>query len=276
MKILPFVLFCREGVVGGCADCGSGVREARGSAEVRREHGMRVRARVVAGASMVMGVATVASVASGQTVLPVTSSWQISLDNGTTWQGGTVLTPQSQASVKVRNFVTWGDGVTRHPFSSAQFDGVVRSLEGAGLGDSVTNIVGVFGGVFQPPVLNIQGRRWAPDLIKIDSIGDTQAPGLFPFVTLGPGPAGGPLGPLSIFEYDLMLDGTAGSRLITAAWRINSQNQPTLVVGLSGNPGPYTWQVTLQDATLVVVPSPAGLAVLGVASDVLLRRRRGM
>jgi hypothetical protein len=215
-----------------------------------------------------------AGMAPAQTIVPVTSLWQLSLDNGQTWQSGTVVAPQSQTSVKVRNFVTWGDGVTLHPFGRAEFDGVVRSLEGAGLGDSVTNIRGVFSGIFQPPLINIQGRRWAPDIIKIDSIGDTQAPGNFPFVTLGAGQGSGPLGPLSIFEYDLVLDGTAGSRLITAAWRMSPQNQPNLVVGLLGNPGPYEWQVTLQEATLVVVPSPAGLAVLGVASSVLMRRRR--
>lgn len=269
MKILPF---CREHVMCGCADAGGGVRDARSGAEVRRGNVMRVRAAVGAA----LGVSMLASAALGQTVLPVTSSWQISLDNGATWQGGTVQAPQSQTSVKVRNFVTWGDGVTLHPFGSANFDGVVQSLDGAGMGDSVSNIRGVFWGIFQAPVSNIQGRRWAPDTIKIDPIGDTRAPGVFPFVSLGPGPGGGPFGPLSIFEYDLALDGTAGSRLITAAWQINSQNQPNLQVGLVGDPGPYAWQVTLQDATLVVVPSPAGLAVLGVASGVLLRRRRGL
>lgn len=220
------------------------------------------------------GVVLLAPMASGQTVVPVTSSWQISLDNGATWQGGTVLAPQGQTSVKVRNFVTWGDGVTLHPFGGAAFDGVVRSLQGAGLGDSVTNIRGIFDGIFQPAPSFIQGVRWAPDVIKIDPLADVNAPGQFPYVGLGSGFTSGALGPLSIFEYDLMLDGSTGSRQITAAWRVSSQNQPYLIVSLVGNPGPYAWQVTLQEATLVVVPSPAGLALVGVASGVLLRRRR--
>ncbi len=224
----------------------------------------------------IVAVACFACAASAQTILPVTSSWQLSLDNGQTWQGGTVFAPQSQTSVKVRNFVAWGDGVTLHPFNAALFDGVVRSQAGAGLNDSVANIRGVFNGFFTPAMPFIQGRRWTTDIIKIDG-GDTQAPGQFPFVSLSSSPFTGTIffGPASIFEYDLLLDGTAGSRHISAAWRIDAATgQPSLGVGLTTTPGPYDLQVTLQDATLVVVPSPAGLALVGVASGVLMRRRR--
>jgi hypothetical protein len=216
------------------------------------------------------------TIALAQTTVPVTASWQISLDNGATWQSGTVQAPQTQASVRVRQFVSWGTPSSADYINGAGFDGIVRSINGAGLGDTTSNFFGILDGMYIPMPAIIQGRRWAPDLIKIDR-GDALAPGLGTFVSITNNtPTGGIIygNPIRTFEYTLNLDGTLGSREFSAAWQQFPVGQPLLLVTVDGLPQPYTYSYTFNDATLVVVPSPAGLALVGVASGVLLRRRR--
>jgi hypothetical protein len=123
----------------------------------------------------------------------------------------------------------------------------------------------------------IQGRRWAPDIIKIDR-GDALAPGLGSFVGISnTGFTGGIIygNPIQTFEYTLHLDGTPGERQFSAAWLLSaSTGTPVLTARVTGLDQPYTFSPTFNDATLIVVPSPSGLALVGVASGVVLRRRR--
>ncbi len=211
--------------------------------------------------------------------LPVTSTWQISTNNGTTWNSGETQVPLNTSSVRVRMVVSWTPPVLdpNGYLVAASFDGFVRGLGGAGAGDSVSAISMLFDGAFQPAPssLNIAGRRVATDLVKIDR-GDSQPLGQGTVVVVGNSPAFGTVTfgtPITVFDYRLNLDGSAGSREVGLVYA--AVQSP---IGVATLPPPgftsISTQAFTQAATLVVVPSPTGLALVGVASGVLLRRRR--
>ena len=237
---------------------------------------MRVRAAV----GGVLGVAMLASAALGQTfTLPVTSTWQISTNNGTTWNSGETQVPLNTSSVRVRMVVSWTPPVPDPDgyLAYASFDGYVRGLNGAGNADSVAAINLLFAGVYQPAptALSLAGRRVASDLLKIDR-GDALPLGQGTVVSVGNSASLGNAiygTPITVFDYRLNLDGSAGSRelgLVYAAVQFPTMVSTSLPAGFTT----IVTQATTQPATLVVVPSPGGLAVLGVASGVLQRRRR--
>ncbi len=237
---------------------------------------MRVRALIAA----TTAVALLASVAQGQTfTLPVTSTWQISTNNGATWNSGETQVPLSTSNVRVRMVVSWTPPMAdpNGYLVAASFDGFVRGVGGAGAGDSVSAISMLYDGAFQPApsALNIAGRRVATDLVKIDR-GDSQPLGLGTVVVVGNSPAFGTVTfgtPITVFDYRLNLDGSAGSREVGLVY---AAVQSPIGVATFPPPG-FTsigTQALTQSTTLVVVPSPAGLALVSVAGGVLLRRRR--
>lgn len=237
---------------------------------------MRVRAAVGA----VLGGAMIASAASGQTfTLPVTSTWQISTNNGATWNSGETQVPLNTSSVRVRMVVSWTPPVPDPDgyLAGAAFDGYVRGLQGAGALDTVSDISLLSLGLYQPapPSLNLAGRRITPDLIKIDR-GDALPLGQGTVVSVGNAPAFGSAiygTPITVFDYRLNLDGSVGSRevgLVYSAAQFPVRVLTTLPQGFTT----ITADASTQPVTLTVVPSPAGLALVGVASGLLLRRRR--
>jgi hypothetical protein len=237
---------------------------------------MRVRALIAA----TTAVALLAGVAQGQTFnLPVTSTWQISTNNGATWNSGETQVPLSTSSVRVRMVVSWTPPVVdpNAYLIGTTFDGYVRGLNGAGTADTVSAISLLSLGIYQsaPAGLDIAGRRVGADLIKIDR-GDALPLGQGTVISVGNAPAFGSVvfgTPVTVFDYLLNLDGSAGSREVGLVYA--AVPSPVRVSTLL--PGGFTTistQALTQPATLVVVPSPAGLAVLGVASSVLMRRRR--
>ncbi len=234
-----------------------------------------MRARAVSAA--VMGGAVLASAARGQVfTLPVTSTWQISTNNGASWNSGETQVPLSTSSVRVRMVVSWTppvvDPLTR--LVAVTFDGYVRGLNGAGAADSVTSLAMLQNGAVQAAPSTIVAARVATDLIKIDR-GDSLPLGEGGLVQVVNSPLTGALygTPVTGFEYRLQLDGSSGARELGLVHGIIAA---PVGVATALPPGftSLSFQALTERATLVVVPSPAGLAVLGVASGVLLRRRR--
>ncbi len=237
---------------------------------------MRVRAVLTA----VTAAGLLTGAAQGQTfTLPVTSTWQISTNNGATWNSGETQVPLNTSSVRVRMVVSWTPPVLdpNAYLIGTTFDGYVRGLSGAGTADTVSSISLLSLGVYQPAPasLDIAGRRVSADLIKIDR-GDALPLGQGTVISVGNAPVFGSvvLGtPVTVFDYALNLDGSAGSRevgLVYAAVPSPVRVSTLLPTGFTS----ISTQASTQPATLVVVPTPASLALVGVASGMLLLRRR--
>jgi hypothetical protein len=173
---------------------------------------MNVR-RLAAG----VGILLVAGAARAQTG-HATWTWQVSADAGMTWREGRVEVFTTQPSVLVRCWIDWEDDqLSAYAFAAAQFDAVVDHAGAADFVRALTRPYPMDHGSNQTLVVT----RYA-DLIKIDDSRDTLGPGV--------GTRGIHSGqlvevhsegnfttarPLSIFEYELVLDGTPGSRVIS-------------------------------------------------------------
>lgn len=210
-------------------------------------------------------------------VVPVTSTWQISTNNGATWSSGQTVVPQSTSSVRVRMEVSWTPPVPDPQtfLGAALFDGYVRGTNGAGPADTVTNIFMLDNGFFAPARAAIQGRRVASDLLKIDP-GDNAALGLGLLNSANNAPVTGGIvfgSQVVVFDYRLQLDGTLGSREIGLVY--GAVSQPVSIVTTTVPSSSYTVQPLTQAATLVVVPAPASTVMVGTCAAMLLRRRRG-
>jgi hypothetical protein len=227
--------------------------------------------------SLLVFAATASSALAQAFTLPVTSTWQISTDNGTTWNSGSTTVPQSTSSVRVRMQIGWTPPAP-DPFAyvvSAGFDGYVRGVGGAGPADAVTNINMLENGFFAPARAAIQGRRVTSELVKIDP-GDNLALGLGTVVVVGNSPATGGVvfgTPLVVFDYRLQLDGSPGERELGLVY--SAVPQPMRIATGTDPSGFFTVQPLTQPATLLVVPSPAGLVLAGLSGMWLSRRRRG-
>jgi hypothetical protein len=227
--------------------------------------------------AMMLIMATAATECHAQSPMPVTATWEISTDSGATWSAGSVNVPITQTAVRARYMLTWGTTPSNQEFfNTAVFSPTISGVDGAGMSDTVTNIRGVQL-TLGPLPANIQGRRWRVDEIKIGS--DDSPPPNGP-VSLNGFDALQEIyyfgNPVSILEYDLQLDGSLGSRRLSAVWRPRPSNpsNPFALSVVSFTPGPLVYSYTFNDATLVVIPAPASLALPGVASAMLLCRRR--
>jgi len=230
--------------------------------------------------SKVLYVATLACLGTSAAAqvydLPITSTWQVSTDNGTSWNSGTSQVPQTQANVRLRMQISWSSPTPNASewLNGASFDGYVRGMSGAGSTDGVTNISLRENGTFQRASVPLAGRRVAADLIKIDR-GDTLPLGQGTIVNVGNAPVTGGIvfgTPVTVFEYQLDLDGSIGSREAGLVYRAGSPVSvvTTPPVGFTS----FNFIALTQPATIVVVPAPTALALAGVGGVVLLRRRR--
>lgn len=149
-------------------------------------------------------------------------TWQVSSDGGSTWRDGSVEVSTTQPSVRVRCLIDWvdPDAVTYAFARVSSFDAIVAGMDGAGPGDRVENYARPYPldrGARQTIVATRFGNT-----IKMDDSRDTFAPGVW---TRGVFPAQlvenyseghfTRAKPISVFEYDLVLDGTLGVRRIT-------------------------------------------------------------
>ncbi len=210
--------------------------------------------------------------------------WLVSSDNGTTWSPHAEV-PQNHASVLVRLEASWSGMASgqRTEFARTFFDATIRGVACGEL-DSVSG--------FSPGLV-----RWGPggfgaprpqrhgDVIKIDPAGDDDPPGLGArWTTVDQGWPGAGMSdpvldnPVRIFQYTLLLDGSAGTREIRGVWgHLTPQGQPQAQIWFD-DPATQIWQtavnnipMTVSDASITVVPAPG---ILGVLTLLALPRRR--
>jgi hypothetical protein len=211
-----------------------------------------------------------ASVAVAQTPMLVTTSWEVSSNNGASWQSGTVQVPQSQQSVLVRHVVTWGLPSQGDYLVNGGVIPTVRTTGLVGVNDTASD---VFHRqiVMQAAPSSISGRRFTLNELVISSSTSPPPLGAVTFFCFDP-----LLGttvvanPVDVLRFRLNLDGSVGERVISD-WTNTSTRYNVVSVA---TPGPYQFTFTHIPTSLVVSPSPAGLALAGVAGAMLLRRRR--
>ncbi len=213
---------------------------------------------------------TIASSALAQTPMLVTTSWEVSANNGLSWQAGTVQLPQSQQSVLVRHVVTWGTPGLGDYLVSGGVIPRIQTVGQTGLSDTVSGIQRrqIF---MQPASSGTMGRRFTTNEILVTTSATTPPTGPITFFTNDPilGTTF-PANPVDVVQFQLNLDGTAGERVISD-WVSN--NSFYRVVSIA-TPGPYTYSFSHSSTSLIVIPTPTTLAMLAVTSSVLMRRRR--
>lgn len=206
--------------------------------------------------------------------------YEVSDDGGATWNGGLVETVAS--SVKVRILASWSSDADMYAFGGSQFDVVVTGVGGAGAADTVANAMRPWPtntGSAQTIVATRFGNQ-----IKIDDARDTLGPGagtrgVFPGL-LAQNFAGtnfSTANPLTIFEFDLNLDGSIGDRDLSSLYIAPpGGNTIDRVMRIYTSPtgAQNTPSTTTRGATVRVVPAPGALALLGLGGLAIARRRR--
>ncbi len=220
--------------------------------------------------------------------------WQVSTDSGATWMAHADV-PQGQSAVLVRLMASWSGTPAgeRTILSSARFDGIVRGLDGSGAADSVSQFLAgePLSGTIGPTVDWGIGSGGAPrglrqgDLIKIDPSSDSDPPGMgVRWTTVQQGhPTGTDFfdlrNPIRIFQYELSLDGSPGTRTIGSTWGLLTPEGLPKIQLYHDDAVTHSWPlevynvpITITDASITVIPAPGILGLLGLLA--LPRRRR--
>jgi hypothetical protein len=230
-------------------------------------------------------VACAAVSAHAQSVLlgePVTWQWQASTDDGLSWNSGTMVATSSAERVRVRGMVSFPSASTQRYFSFVAFDPFVEGIQNVGSNDSIMD---VDRGQLPYALQRLQVRRFG-NRLSIDDEVDTLPPGLGPSWALslqGPNNGTSPLpdfaNPINVFEFQLVLDGSLGDRLVTAAWSREtafnlSPYAVTNVWGFENQGRQWRHPLTEEQLTIRVVPAPASASILVLAGLLGARRRR--
>jgi hypothetical protein len=221
------------------------------------------------------------------------ATWQVSLDNGVTWQSSNAIAPPSQASVLVRAQVTvFDNGVpfltqTRARFAQAAMEAyvesdVVRLDQVAGVRTLQPGLPAFLGST--PFSTSQHGLT-----LKVDAVGDVTPPGqaqfLFTRNIITPvGSVPSPANPLTILQYQIALDGSLGDRTIRGGFFgfTGFITDPALNVGAgqiavypaAGALTAFATDITQVPVTLTVIPGPGVIALFACASIFTLRTRR--
>lgn len=209
--------------------------------------------------------------------VPGAMTWQVSLDDGATWQGGDVAVSPSQTSVRVRLLASWdaGLGGTSPPvwFWFTLLDPYVADV---GLNDAMSEVRRrtADGYSLLGPSL---GPQRVGSVLKLDSVTDTALPGAGPgwfSISQGSGITGvftyG--NPIEILTYRLSLDGSLGTRTVSGVWAPNPSAGGAPQVRLSTG---ESVQATFHDARIIVpAPGAAGLGAAACLGLIAARRRR--
>ncbi len=200
--------------------------------------------------------------------------WEASTDGGSTWQRGTVLVADPTHRVTIRSQCQFSFPFPLNYFGGVSFDATIARPSGSRSVDGVEHILRNTRGS-QP--LNAQRFQ---STIKIDDIDDVLAPGQGPlwvnvvqYAALSPRPDN----PYWMLQYDLILDGVVGDRLIDAVFRERGGPIPPgrfVNIGIYGSDVLYYPSLTIQPLTLRVVPTPSvGLVLLAFLLGSSRRRR---
>jgi hypothetical protein len=221
------------------------------------------------------------------------ATWQLSADNGATWNSNALTLPQTQTSVLARCLVTVnpqgfsGSGPVH--FAQAFFETHWRSNGNAGLNDSVSNVQ-----VIRPAIPQATLRSTPSFTSRFGSILKTAGG-----TTSSPPGSGTPLNalnwfdglanprptsdPIPVFQYTISLDGTIGDRTISGLWRgaslslVDTAPAGSILVGQYLNVEPdilIAAPITDIPATLTIIPTPTTLALFTITSLFATRRRR--
>jgi hypothetical protein len=206
-----------------------------------------------------------------------TWDWEVSLD-GQTWNRGLVEVPREQQSVEVRAQCRFDQETPNFYFGGSLFDGIV---EGVGVGDTISNIQ------FGTTLFNaadVAVSRFG-NTLKVDSASDSLPPGIGPrwLSPVQPHPItprqNDFSNPFEMFSYRLNLDGTAGVRDIGAVFR--TVVPPGVPSGLyvavyewGNTTNTYYQALTVNPASVRVIPTPSACLIPALAYACLTRRRR--
>lgn len=202
-----------------------------------------------------------------------TATWQVSADDGATWSSNIQLT--QEASVRVRVLFSWSDIPNAYGFAGSLFDGVIL---GAAASDSVSDIR-------RPSPFNFSNSLLVAtryvDGIKIDKSDDLALPGQGTG-WVNPGQSSPDVGPpffsssnpAAVFTYTLQVSSDQGTRTISNVFRDTGLFALSVYTSNAGaqlrfNPD----QVTLNTATITVIPSPAAATLIPLAGVLACRRR---
>lgn len=203
-----------------------------------------------------------------------TWTWEVSADGGESWASGLVVVPQDQQEVRIRGVAAWSTDAGTWGFAGTRFDFV---WETPGDGDAVTLMrrIPPFNGFGQ----TLAATRFG-SIIKIDDSRDTLPPGEGDR-GVAPGQLAPAFGnpdtsnPIAVVEFRFALDGTPGDREVTSLFMAPTGGNTvdrvyrvyTTREGMQNIP-----LVSIHNATVRVVPSPAAACTL-LATALLARRR---
>lgn len=205
--------------------------------------------------------------------------WQVSADNGATWQSGNLQVSESQPSVRVRANVSWNaPGIA---FAIAGLDVVVEGLEGAGSADSITNILRPPTFLDGTPTNRVSVQRFG-NLLKIDDSRDTSPPGTGPStlwliqtfneISLNRD------NPITILEYTLILDGSLGTRRLSEIFFTTTNGYRDNINRLFDvYTSRFTYNMptsTRLGASVTVIPAPGASFFAAFGTVMIAARRR--
>ncbi|MDX2147471.1 MAG: hypothetical protein SFZ23_08100 [Planctomycetota bacterium] len=215
-----------------------------------------------------LAIAGAAAVASAQTAR---LEWQVSTDNGATWNSGlTTLTTGGTVQVRVLGSFNVAGGLG---FAGAAFDATVSNILA---GDSVANFNRTFNFAAQTLAASTFGTT-----IKIDDNRDTLAPGAGTrWVQPSQGvPAFTPTfvtaNPAVLFTYDLTVSSEEGVRSISHVGNGAAAGVVQIYTTANGGQARISnANTTVVGAQVEVIPAPGAVALLGLGGLVAGRRRR--
>jgi hypothetical protein len=216
--------------------------------------------------------------------------WEVSLDNGNSWQQGAVSAPQSQASVLVRmrwQHLTNGSVTPQEQytniFDAASFE--AYSTTAMPTTDTASNLLQmalVQTGVTQLRSTPLITSRRVGSVLAIDRTSDNA-------------PLGGNLGvfvnnynngifnattrqDIPLLQYTLNLDGSSGDRVLSGLFiPFNTGHSFTLgfdQISVANRVEFIAADITHLPTTLTIIPTPTTLAIFTITSLFATRRRR--
>lgn len=200
-------------------------------------------------------------------------TFEASTDGGETWRAGLIELGPGPASLGVRVRADWTPEAG-YAFRSTRFDVVISDC---GEGDSASAFVRPepFTAVTQTIVATRFGT-----VIKIDDARDTLPPNMWHYYGVIPAqhaedfnPNFNSDRPVTIFTFDLHLDGTPGERSLDALVLRDNFNVPVTWVYRSARGEAVSMSTVVEPLIVRVVPAPGSL-LLAPAFLVLSRRRR--
>lgn len=201
-------------------------------------------------------------------------TFEASTDGGHNWQSGLVQLDPVPSTVQVRIRADWTPEAG-YAFRSTRFDVVISDC---GEGDSASTFARPepFTAVTQTIVATRFGT-----VIKIDDARDTLPPSMWHYYAVIPAqhaedfnPNFNSNRPVTIFTFDVHLDGTPGERSLDALVLRDTFNVPVTWIYRSARGEAVSMRTVVEPLIVRVVPAPGAFAMLASALLVSSRRRR--